>query len=343
LKRALRLTVIALLTILFLGLFLWNSNLHDVWSIIRGTSMPWFVGGLAVNFAALLLRTVRWRKLLGDENAPGFYPTFFANTVGYMLSTVLPVRAGDVARPALISRRTNVRFTEALGTVLTERILDLYGLMILFIYYVVRHWNSYGGSRAFLLIKSGAIGGAATLAALTFFMAGMLMFRSVIRRLHEWVGKAVPQRFRESWMRFFDAFAESLQLTRRPGALLTVVGATAGIWLCLTGQFWFIVVAMRRPLPFDASFFICGLSTIGMIVPTPGGVGGFHKACQMILTTFYGFDIDSSVAAALLFHVVGTLPVVATGLILFAHQGMRWKDVVKTADSEAGQQTAGDE
>ncbi len=341
-KRALRLTVIALLTILFLGLFLWNSNLRDVWSIIRGTSMPWFIGGLAVNFLALLLRTLRWRRLLGaDENAPGFYPTFFANTVGYMLSTVLPIRAGDVARPALIARRTNVRFTAALGTVLTERILDLYGLMILFIYYVVRHWHAYSGSRAFLLIKSGAIGGAVTLVALTFFIAGVLMFRNVIRRLHAWIGKVVPHRFRESWMHFFDSFAESLQLTRRPGTLLMVVSATAGIWLCLTGQFWFVVVAMGRPMPFDASFFISGLSTIGMLVPTPGGVGGFHKACQLILTTFYGFNIDSSVAAALLFHVVGTLPVVATGLMLFAHEGMRWKDVVKTADS--GQQAAGGE
>ena len=53
----------------------------------------------------------------------------------------------------------------------------------------------------------------------------------------------------------------------------------------------------------------------------------------MILTTFYGFDIDSAVAAALLFHLVGTLPVVITGLILFAHAGITWRDV-KTRASD---------
>jgi uncharacterized membrane protein YbhN (UPF0104 family) len=66
-----------------------------------------------------------------------------------------------------------------------------------------------------------------------------------------------------------------------------------------------------------------------MTIPTPGGIGGFHKACQIVLTNFYGFDIDSSVAAALLFHVVGTVPVVVTGLILFVHEGLRWSDVTQ--------------
>jgi uncharacterized membrane protein YbhN (UPF0104 family) len=62
-------------------------------------------------------------------------------------------------------------------------------------------------------------------------------------------------------------------------------------------------------------------------VPTPGGVGGFHKACQLVLTTFYDFDVNSSVAVAIVFHLVGTLPILATGLILFVHEGLRWREL----------------
>lgn len=333
-RRALHIISIAILTIVFLGFFLWNSNLHDVWHIIRSTSVPWFLGGLAVNFMALILRTVRWRKLLDVDESPAFYPTFFSNTVGYMLSTVLPIRAGDVARPALLSRRTNVRFSDALGTVLTERVLDLYCLLLLFIYYVVRHWNSYAGSRAYMLIKSGAVGATGVIVALTLLVIGIVTFRERMRRVHAWVGRFVPKRFRDPWMRFFDSFAQSLRLSRRPSTLLVVLGTTAAVWACLSAQFWFVLVANGHPLPFDASFFISGLSTIGLVVPTPGGVGGFHKACQLVLTTFYGFDIDTSVAVALLFHAVGTLPVVLTGLVLFAREGLRWKDVVSETTDE---------
>jgi uncharacterized membrane protein YbhN (UPF0104 family) len=148
-----------------------------------------------------------------------------------------------------------------------------------------------------------------------------------MRRVHQWVGRFVPQRFRAAWMNFYDAFLQTLDISRRPMAMFQVLLCTVAIWTALTAQFWVTSVAMHRALPFDSSFFISGTTTVGLAIPTPGGVGGFHKICQLILTTFYGFDIDSSVAAALMFHIVGTVPVVVTGLILFAHAGISIKDI----------------
>jgi uncharacterized protein (TIRG00374 family) len=329
LKRALQLTSVIFLTILFLGLFLWNSNLHDVWRIMRSMNAGWFAVGLAVNFSALIFRTIRWRTLIDPENPPPLYPTFFATTVGYMLSTVLPIRASDVARPALLSRRTSVRFSGALGTVLTERILDLFSLLLLFVYFVVAHWSGFSKHPSFAIMKSAAVAAGVVLGALVALILGLFFFRPAVRRLHEWLARFVPRRFRPAWMNFFDAFAESLQLSAKPRALAIVLLCTAGIWAALTSQFWFVTKALHTPLPFDSSFFVTGVTTVGLAVPTPGGVGGFHKACQLVLTTFYNFSIDSSVAVALIFHAVGTLPVLVTGLALFAREGLHWSDFTK--------------
>ncbi len=128
-------------------------------------------------------------------------------------------------------------------------------------------------------------------------------------------------------MHFFDTFAESLRLVKRPSTLTKVLFCTAGVWFCLTAQFWIVTVAMHRRLPFDASFFVTGITTVGLAIPTPGGVGGFHKACQLVLTTFYDYDVDSSVAVAIVFHVVGTLPVLLTGLALFVREGLSWREL----------------
>jgi glycosyltransferase 2 family protein len=327
LNRFLKIAAIAIATIALIYVFLRNSNLQDVWRIMRHTDALWFAAALAVNFSALIFRTFRWRTLIDPDAPPRFYPTFFANTVGYMLSTVLPIRAGDVARPALLSRRTTVRFSAALGTVLTERILDLYALLLLFVYFVIVHWTDFASHRAFFIIKSGAVGAIVVLSALTILILGIFFFRGGMRRVHQWVGRFVPQRFRAAWMNFYDAFLQTLDISRRPLAMFKVLLCTVAIWTALTAQFWVTSVAMHRPLPFDSSFFISGTTTVGLAIPTPGGVGGFHKICQLILTTFYGFDIDSSVAAALMFHIVGTVPVVVTGLILFAHAGLSIKDI----------------
>src|SRR4051794_39805063 len=168
------------------------------------TNPYWLASAFFVNWMALVFRTIRWRVLLGGPEPPRFYPTFFANTTGYMLSTVLPIRAGDVARPALLTRRTNVRFAEALGTVLTERILDLFSILTLFIWFAWQRWNTFPKYTS--VVHGGAIGCTAVMIALISFLIGLYFFGSVVRRLHERIGRILPKRFREPWMKFFDAF-----------------------------------------------------------------------------------------------------------------------------------------
>jgi len=334
LRRTLQITSIALLTVFFLGFFLWKSNLRDVWRIMADTNLLWLASAFLVNWMALIFRTIRWRVLLASPKAPGFYPTFFANTTGYMLSTVLPIRAGDVARPALLSRRANVRFAEALGTVLTERILDLFSILAIFLWFCARHWNSFPNNVG--VIHGGAIGCAIVLGLLVILLVSLRFFGGAVRSLHITVGRILPKRFREPWMKFFDAFAKTLVIAERPGDFFTVLFATAMIWVCLTAQYSLVFIAMHHPLPYDATFFINGVTTIGVAIPTPGGVGGFHKLCQWALTSFYAFDIDSSVALALLMHLVGTVPVVVTGVTLFAREGLRWRDLRHQAEDVAG-------
>jgi uncharacterized protein (TIRG00374 family) len=333
-KRILQITVIAILTVFFLWLFLRNANLSEVGRILGGATMGWVIVGFVVNGIALVLRTLRWRLILDPDDPPPFYATFFANTVGYMLSTILPIRAADVARPALLARRTSHRFSGALGTVLTERVLDLTSILVLFVYFALRRWNEFSHDREiaawFYIVRAGAIASIVILAVLWFFIAGLMFFRPTIRRMHSGLGRLLPLRYRDSWMHFFDTFTETLEMARRRHILLSVVLCTAGVWACLTSQFWFATLAVHHPLPFDSSFFVTGVTTVGLAIPTPGGIGGFHKACQLVLTRFYRFGIDASVAVAVLFHIIGTLPVLVTGLILFAREGLKWRDVTKS-------------
>jgi len=330
LTRILRVILIVLLTAVFLALFLWKSNLRDVWRILLSTNVAWFALGFIINGSALFFRTVRWRILLHATDPPAFYPTFFANTMGFMLSTILPIRAGDVARPALLARRTSVRFPEALGTVLTERVLDLLSILSVLLFYCAHRWYDFDSS----IVHGGAYVAGGMLVALALLILAFRFFQRSVRRLHAWLGRFLPRRFHEPWMLFFDAFASTLQIAERPAALTGVLFTTACIWFCLTSQFWFVLLAAHRPLPFDSSFFLTAATTVGIAIPTPGGVGGFHKVSQWVLTTFYGFDIDTSVAVAVLFHIVGTLPVVVVGTILFLREGLNWRQLSQETHAE---------
>jgi uncharacterized protein (TIRG00374 family) len=333
LKRILQIALIVALTVVFLWLFLRNANLSEVGAILKGANWAWVVVGFAVNVCALLCRTIRWRTILDPDDPPPFSATFSANAIGYMLSIVLPIRASDVARPALLARRTTHRFSGALAAVFSERVLDLTSILSLFVFFALLRWNEFSHdpetAKWFYIVRAGAVASLVVLVALWTFIVSLYFFGDRIRVGHEYVGRALPQRFRSSWLHFFDTFKESLEIIKHRGVLATVLLATMGVWTCLTAQFWFATRAVDHRLPYDASFFVTGVTTLGVAIPTPGGIGGFHKACQLVLTNFYGFEVDASVAVAVLFHIIGTLPVLTMGLFLFAREGLHWRDVTR--------------
>jgi len=342
LRRLLRGIAVAALTIFFLALFLWKSDLKSVWAILRAAHPGWILAGFAGNLLALVFRTARWRTILDPDQPPRFYPTFLATCMGYALSTVLPVRAGDVIRPALLSRRTDVHFSRALGTVLTERVLDLSAILTLYLSFIALSGRKFADDPAtagkYYLIRDSGVVCASILGALLVAIVCLYFFRARVRILHEWLARFVPKRFRSSWMGFYDSFVSTLDLANHPAALFKVVFFTGCVWTALTSQFFFVILAVGRYLPYNASFFMTGVTTIGLAVPTPGGVGGFHKACQLVLTNFYAFDVNSSVAVAVLFHLVGVLPVIVAALVLSLREGLNWRQVAHASEELAARQ-----
>lgn len=346
-KRILHTLLILALTALLLYLFFRNSDFSNVGEILGRATLPWLLLGATGNLLALVLRAFRWRLLLSPDDPPPFYPTFFSTVIGFMLSNILPVRASDVVRPALLARRTTIRFSAALGTVLTERILDLMAVMTLLVIFTATTGRSFFAdpsmAKQAAIIKTTVIVAVSVLVGMSLLMVGVYFHSPFIRRLHEALSRFLPQRFRESWMHFFDSFVLSLEIAHHPAAMTKVVLCTAAIWLSLCSQFVFVLYAIHRPLHFTVSFFMTGMTILGLMVPTPGGVGGFHKVCQIILTSFYRFDVDTSVAAAILFHFVGVLPVIALGLILFMREGLSWRQVTHIAErvEEEGEPAVG--
>jgi uncharacterized membrane protein YbhN (UPF0104 family) len=75
------------------------------------------------------VRGVRWRLLLGPGGA-GAGTAALMTAAGWLASTALPMKAGDVMRAAWMGRRHRSGVAAASGTVALERLLDLAGLAL---------------------------------------------------------------------------------------------------------------------------------------------------------------------------------------------------------------------
>ena len=67
---------------------------------------------------------------------------------------------------------------------------------------------------------------------------------------------------------------------------------------------WCVSRAFHIDLPFTGSFLLMALLVVGVAVPTPGAVGGFHDVYRLAATTFFGAPNDRAVGAAIVLHAV---------------------------------------
>jgi len=85
------------------------------------------------------------------------------------------------------------------------------------------------------------------------------------------------------------------------------------------------------------AFLIVALLVVGVAVPTPGAVGGFHYFYRLGATAFFAASNDRAVGAAIVLHAVSFVPVAIAGLILLAQEGLslsRLGTLARTSDVE---------
>jgi hypothetical protein len=77
------------------------------------------------------------------------------------------------------------------------------------------------------------------------------------------------------------------------------------------------------------------LMALGVAVPTPAGVGGFHAAVQVGLTGFYDVPVDAAVGAALVLHAATFAPVTIAGMAWMVRDGITFRGMVNLTSTAA--------
>jgi uncharacterized protein (TIRG00374 family) len=99
--------------------------------VFRSASWFWLVLSLIASLLGHVMRSLRWRMMLQSMGyEPKMYNTFFAVVIMYMANMALP-RLGEVMRCEVIRRYENIPLEKSLGSMLTERLIDVLCLLVL--------------------------------------------------------------------------------------------------------------------------------------------------------------------------------------------------------------------
>jgi uncharacterized protein (TIRG00374 family) len=337
-------TVVALsLTAGLLVLFFRNASVTDVWLSIRQARLEQILGALVVTGATYAIRALRWQQLLAPVGETRFGTAFRSTVIGFAASFLLPARAGELLRPYLLARWERLSATATFATIILERLLDLVTVLILFASFMLVFDPGMAAvdPRVFEAIKvGGLLAGAGALAALVmvFALAG---HPETLGRAALGIERVLPARVAHATARLVQLFAEGLAVMRRPSRLLAALALSFPLWLSIAAGIWLVARAFSITMPFTGSFLLIALLVVGVALPTPGAVGGFHEMFRLGATTFYAVPNDTAVGAAIVLHAISFLPVTVLGVVFMAQAGLslhRMRALARAGDQavEAG-------
>ncbi len=315
-----------LVSVLAIALFAWfvtHANLADVWVQVRRARLDLLVVGFLMVILTYVIRAYRWQYLLQPIGPTRFRTAFRTTVIGAAALGVLPARAGDLLRPYLLARQEGLSTSATFATIVMERVLDLIAMLMLLALYV---WGTADPSRLPAALLRGvevsaALAGAAAvvLMALTWVMA---THPERIGRLVFSAARILPSAMADRLAGYARTFSSGFAVAREPQALAAAMAWSFLLWLVIAGEVWLVAMAFEIYMPFAGSFLLLALLVIGVAVPTPGGIGSYHEAYRIGVTTFFGAANDAAVAAAIVTHAISYVPVVLAGIVFMAQDGL---------------------
>jgi hypothetical protein len=143
--------------------------------------------------------------------------------------------------------------------------------------------------------------------------------KAVLRFLPAWIESRLT--------RFLETFREGLGALVEAAMLAKAAALSLVLWLNTCLAFWAAARAFAVDFGYGDTFLAIGFLTVGVAVPTPGAIGGYHYMCALALTTLFGADATLAQAVALAAHAISFIPVTFLGILLFAKAGLSFRNI----------------
>jgi uncharacterized protein (TIRG00374 family) len=281
----------------------------DVWDGLTASNYWWLLPALAMLAVTAILKAVRWRYLFAPETRPPTGPVFTSVLVGYFFNSILPARAGDVARIFALRRQTGTSVAESGATVIVERAYDV--LVVLVLLFVTVPWLppvSWIQAAAALAV---VLATALVVAMVVLAVWGLRPLKFVLRPLAR-----LPFLSAERVEHLGDNLGQGLAAIRRPRLVLTALALTTAGWLAWAASTWFLMIGFDLELSFLGAVLVVVATSLAMILPSAPSALGVFEAAVLVALGAYGIADAQALSFALVLHALNFLPWVVMGVIL---------------------------
>lgn len=308
-----------------LGLLLWRVDLTEVRDELEQASLWWLPMAFGLNLFSDWFRAIRWQTLLAPLRRLSVPFLFGTAVLGVACNLAFPFRAGEIIRVQVMRRRSGLKVSNIVATILSEKLLD----MIAFAGFVVVGVVLYQEAR---FLWPLAVAYAALLAA------GMLIARRLAdRSRQDEASFSLPDGRIRAWIAMETrSLGEGLSAFHSPRSLLNCSWTSYAAWLCEAGMYYACGQALGLDISPAVYLLVVVAATIAVSVPfTQAGLGVFEVAITSLLVAF-GVPEGQAAAFAIFSHVMLALPYFASGPIAALALKVSFADIFFLRSGQAG-------
>ncbi len=284
-----------------------NVDFVDFMERAKRVEYSWVIYSILLSVLSYMARAYRWNLFMspmGYSNLSTFRTTL-AVVVGYLANLAFP-RLGEVTRCALMKRNNGVPIPVSLGTVISERVIDLISLMVLMILAFILEADVL--IRFLTELMSTYVQKDTIITLILGGLVGLLIMAAVL-----WVilMKAGP-RLKE----FIRQLIEGLISIKKVRSPIAFILSTVVLWTTYYFMSYLIVFSLpdTSQLGWGVGIMLLVTGGIALAIPVQGGFGTYHTLISVMLA-LYGVDHVTGVFLATLLHTSQVVAIAVFGAI----------------------------
>jgi glycosyltransferase 2 family protein len=314
-----------LVGIIFLFIWLKIVDFPKLFAYFENVSLG---KGILFSFFYLLayfFRSLRWRLILQPVKKMSILRAYATYMIGLFVNYLIPIRAGEIAKAALLKTKYKVRMSYSLPSIFLDKVFDLLPilLILLLIPFLSIQLNSF---------LRGVIG----LLLLIWIFFFLFLFFSIyqqkkaIKLLHKSL-PLCPQKFRTRTSDFFHHFVSGLSVLK--GNFLLTVFILIFTFLAVFSEAIFIYslfLLFGSTISFPAILFGYTLMNLTYILPTPPAQIGSNQFMWTVIFSFaLGVNENLTGAVVMFSHLITALFIILIGLLSFLYMHLSYFEVIK--------------
>lgn len=277
----LKLSIGIAISVICLVLALRGIDIASLVKIFKTVNIPYVILFLSILTFTTFLRSLIYYRFLKRLGKVSLFSMFEGLTIGYMVNSLFPLRAGDVVKAYIIGKINNVSKTYTFTLVIIERLFDMINLFFTFLLLlcILDVGEQY---RAAARILAALIAGAIA------FIIFTIRCGDRVSKLIDLAGFLIPAGIRDKVRQKISTVQEGFKVLCGWRDILFIEAIFLFCYLgyiavsYVTG----LSVGMKMDLPMILMLLVTVATGTG-ISASPGGLGVHQYACVLVFSYFH--------------------------------------------------------